>query len=148
MEKKNVAYEIELKVKRNKRFEQPILDEAVKTYEFMKKVYGDEILIYESSYVIMLNNQLQVIGYGLLSKGDTQCTCVDVKAFCKYCVDTMCTSAIFVHNHPSGSLKPSEHDNNITRRIRSALEIFGIKLIDSIIVADAGYYSYVEYDNL
>lgn len=148
MENKQLAYEIELKVKKNKKYKTEIVDDDFKVYDFMKKIYGNEILIYESSYILMCNSQLQIIGYGLISKGDSKCTCVDVKTICKFCVDTMCVAAIFVHNHPSGDLRPSRHDDDITKRIKESLNIFGIKLIDSVIVTDNNFYSYRRDDRI
>jgi DNA repair protein RadC len=49
---------------------------------------------------------------------------------------------IVFHNHPSGNLKPSTQDDSITRKIKSAAEIFDIRLDDHIIISDTGYYSY------
>jgi DNA repair protein RadC len=53
-----------------------------------------------------------------------------------------------VHNHPSGEVKPSPDDINITERLRHAGEIIGIRIIDHIIIADKGYYSFSQHNLL
>ena len=52
---------------------------------------------------------------------------------------------ILVHNHPSGSLRPSKEDSDITNKIKRACELLNIRLIDHVIVTDANYYSF--HDN-
>lgn len=53
-----------------------------------------------------------------------------------------------IHNHPSGEIRPSPDDMNITERLRHAGEIIGIRIIDHIIIADKGYYSFSEHNLL
>jgi DNA repair protein RadC len=51
---------------------------------------------------------------------------------------------IFIHNHPSGDPAPSREDREITRRLKEAGEILGIKVLDHIIIGDGSYFSFVE----
>lgn len=53
-------------------------------------------------------------------------------------------AVIFIHNHPSGDPAPSREDREITRRLKEAGEILGIKVLDHIIIGDGSYYSFVE----
>uniref|UniRef100_A0A7V1EI35 MPN domain-containing protein n=1 Tax=candidate division WOR-3 bacterium TaxID=2052148 RepID=A0A7V1EI35_UNCW3 len=53
-----------------------------------------------------------------------------------------------IHNHPSGILKPSEDDLKITERLKSAGDLMGIRIIDHIIIAEEGYYSFSEHNLL
>ena len=54
------------------------------------------------------------------------------------------TSIVLSHNHPSGSLKPSRADEELTRKIKEAAKYFDIKVIDHIIVSEEGYYSFAD----
>jgi len=54
------------------------------------------------------------------------------------------TAIILCHNHPSGNLRPSREDDQLTKRVAAACETMDIRLVDHIIVADTGYYSYRE----
>jgi DNA repair protein RadC len=51
---------------------------------------------------------------------------------------------VLCHNHPSGSLKPSKADEELTRKIKQAALFFDIKILDHVIVSDAGYYSFAD----
>ncbi|MCD6427798.1 MAG: DNA repair protein, partial [Caldisericaceae bacterium] len=53
-------------------------------------------------------------------------------------------SIILVHNHPSGSLKPSPEDRQITNRLVEIGKLVGIKILDHVIVSKKGYYSFNE----
>ncbi len=52
------------------------------------------------------------------------------------------TGIVIVHNHPSGNLKPSEQDKNITDKLRKACEILDIVLLDHLIISKNSYYSF------
>ena len=58
------------------------------------------------------------------------------------------SSLIVAHNHPSGSLTPSSEDIRVTRQLREAGDILGIKLLDHIIFGTRGYYSFLEHGEL
>ena len=58
------------------------------------------------------------------------------------------TSLVFVHNHPSGSLKPSTADNRLTERMVSAARIMDLNLMDHLIITTTSYYSYREQGKL
>lgn len=53
-------------------------------------------------------------------------------------------AVIFIHNHPSGDPAPSREDREITRRLKEAGEILGIRVLDHIIIGDGSYFSFVE----
>ena len=66
---------------------------------------------------------------------------VDVKIIAKYAIDSLASGVIFVHNHPSGNLIPSNQDKRFTNSVKKALGLFDINLLDSIIISDSDYYS-------
>lgn len=109
---------------------------------YARNFYHEDILIYESSFIMLLNQANNVMGYAKISQGGICSTVVDVRIIAKYAKEAMATGVIFIHNHPSGELRPSEQDNRITNIIKEALKLFDIRLLDSIIISETGYYSY------
>jgi DNA repair protein RadC len=73
---------------------------------------------------------------------------VDTKIVCKYAVDSLAQSVILVHNHPSGNLKSSGADREITRKIIDALENFDVAVKDHIILTESSHLSMLEEGTL
>ena len=107
MKKKAVEYSITAK-KQN--FEIVKIKSSIDSCEFARKFYHEDILIYESSFIILLNSANNVMGYAKISQGGVCNTQVDIRLVAKYAIDSLATSVIFVHNHPSGNAKPSIED--------------------------------------
>lgn len=116
--------------------------------EFIRKFYGDDIQIYESFYLLLLNRSNITTGYVKISKGGTAGTVVDIKIICKYAVEALAHGAIIAHNHPSGELRPSEADIAMTKRVKNALLIFDINLLDHIILTAESYTSLADEGHL
>ena len=81
------------------------------------------------------------MGYAKISQGGVCNTQVDIRLVAKYAIDSLATSVIFVHNHPSGNAKPSIEDKKISEKLKDALRLFDIRLLDSIIITENDYYS-------
>ena len=138
-----VKKSIEYKLSANKcEFEQRNLISSNDVYEYAKQFYFDDLLIYESSFIILVNRASNAIGYAKISQGGVAGTFVDVKIVAKYVIESLCAGVIFVHNHPSGNVRPSLEDNRITDKLKKALSLFDIKLVDSIIISDNSFYSF------
>ena len=114
----------------------------------IRKFYFDDINIYESFFILLLNSQNNTTGFAKISQGGTAGTVVDIKIIAKYAVDSLSPNVIICHNHPSGNKQPSDADLNITRRIKDALLLLDIKLIDHIIITENDYYSFADNGNL
>lgn len=63
-------------------------------------------------------------------------------------VNALALGIILCHNHPSGSLRPSTHDDALTERIQKAAKLMDIRILDHIILSDSGYYSYADEGRL
>lgn len=109
--------------------------------DYARHFYGDDMEIYESAFIILLNRANNTIGWAKISQGGIAGTVVDMKLVCKYAVDALASGVIFVHNHPSGNLRPSPQDIALAKRINDGLRILDINFLDSVIIADNGYYS-------
>jgi DNA repair protein RadC len=101
----------------------------------------EDMTIYESFFVGYLNNSNQTIGWHKISQGGVTGTVVDVRLIAKGALDTLATSIICAHNHPSGNLKPSNADIQLTNKLRKGLAILDIKLLDHLIITSDGYHS-------
>ena len=114
----------------------------------IRKFYFDDINIYESFFILLLNRANNTTGFAKISQGGTAGTVVDIKIIAKYAVDSLSPNVIICHNHPSGDKRPSDADLNITRRIKDALLLLDIKLIDHIIITENDFYSFADNGDL
>lgn len=134
------AVEYTLKAEK-KEFESVKACSSSDAVRFAQNFYHDDILIYESAFIMLLNAGGYITGYAKISQGGVCGTQVDAKIVAKYAIDSLASGVIFVHNHPSGNLMPSIQDKSFTKNIKEALKLFDIRLLDSIIISDADYYS-------
>ena len=114
------------------------------SYDFIKQFYSDDLEIFESVFILMLNRANETIGYSKISQGGICGTVIDVKILAKYVIDSLASSVILAHNHPSGNLQPSKADEDITIKIKAAASYFDITVIDHIIVSEEGFYSFAK----
>ena len=120
-------------------------DDSVK---YIRQFYLDDIEVYESSFILLLNRNNDTIGYAKISQGGITGTVVDVKIIAKYCVDSLASGVILAHNHPSGNLNPSVQDKEITYKIKEALKMLDTILYDHVILTADNFYSFVENELL
>jgi len=111
-------------------------------FEHMQPLIGD--LQNEEFWILLLNNSNKIIQKIQLSKGGLTATLVDVRLLFKQALEHFATAIILVHNHPSGQLKPSDADKNITRKIADAGNVLEIKLLDHIIITEYDYFSFAD----
>ncbi len=84
-------------------------------------------------------------GFYEVSNGGITGTLVDVRILFAVLLKSLTTAVILLHNHPSGTLKPSEADKRLTKKIKKAGELFDIKVLDHLILTPEGdYYSFAD----
>lgn len=115
-------------------------------YNYMRHKIGD--LDHEEFWCIYINNSNVILSAEKLSVGGLTATIVDVRMVIKRALELNATSIIISHNHPSGNVNPSRHDDEITKQIARAGNLMNIKLVDHIVVAQTGYYSYCDNNKL
>jgi DNA repair protein RadC len=101
-------------------------------------------LPHEEFVVLMLNRANEVIGKYDLSKGGIAGTVVDPKLIFKAALEYLACGIILCHNHPSGNPKPSPEDLKITKKLKDAGTLMEIDVLDHIIIAGEGYYSFAD----
>lgn len=109
-------------------------------YEYMRARV--ERLTHEEFWVVMLSQRLTPVGAERISQGGMASTVVDMRLLFKKVLDHQAAAIALVHNHPSGQLRPSGQDDDLTRRIVAAAKLLDIRVIDHLIIAPGGYYSY------
>ena len=101
-----------------------------------------EQLDHEECWAVYLSSSNRIIERQRISQGGVQGTVVDHRLIVKRALELLATQLILVHNHPSGSAEASEPDRTLTARIAQAAALFDIRLLDHIIVARAGSFSF------
>lgn len=112
--------------------------------DFARQFYHEDIEIYESFFLIMMNQATVITSYAKISQGGVAGTIVDPKIIMKYAVDDLAASVIMIHNHPSGSLVASGPDKTLTGKIHNALSYIDCKLFDHIILTKSDYFSFAD----
>ena len=102
----------------------------------------------EEAYIVLMNNNYKHIKTIRLSHGGITETAVDVRVIIKEAIMCNATIVALAHNHPSGNIHPSGHDDQITRQVKSACDAMRLHFADHIIVTDGAYYSYHESGKL
>ena len=118
------------------------IDGPKMVYELLKRYFAD--LDHEEFYVIFLNRLNNVIQIKQLSIGGTAATIVDAKILFKAGFDCSANSFIIAHNHPSGNLKPSNADIQLTKNIQNFAKMIDMPMLDHLIITDNGYFSFAD----
>lgn len=122
--------------------ELPKISSSRDAYSILNSKLAD--LPHEEFWMLLLNRANKVIKTESLSKGGISGTVVDVRLVSKAAIEHNSSSIILAHNHPSGNLKPSQQDLEITNKIKSALKLFDINLFDHLIIGDQQYLSFAD----
>jgi DNA repair protein RadC len=122
--------------------ERPELGTATRIYRYMHPLMQD--LDVEEFWVLLMNQNYRLIKKVRLSHGGITETSVDIRIMMREAVLANCTILAVCHNHPSGNLKPSKCDNDLTKSIKRACELMRIHFLDHVIITDGQYYSYHE----
>jgi len=94
--------------------------------------------------IVFLNRANKINHFEIVSEGGITGTVADPRIILRKALEEDAVSIVLCHNHPSGSLKPSRADEEITRKIKEASAFFDITVLDHIIVSDGGYYSFAD----
>lgn len=112
--------------------------------EVAKELFTDTNLV-EYFYMLSLNRANMICDSAKISQGGLTGTVVDIRLIAKIALDTLATSVVFIHNHPSGNVKPSEQDISLTKKMKQALALLDIVVLDHIIIVPNGnYYSFMD----
>lgn len=122
--------------------ERPDLGTATRIYNYMHPKMQD--LDTEEFWLLLMNQNFRLIRELKIAHGGISEVAVDVRILLKEALLCNATIIAVCHNHPSGNLRPSQADNDLTRSIQRACQVMRIHFMDHIIITDGAYYSYSE----
>lgn len=126
--------------------ERTVLKASQEVYDYMKPHLLD--LSHEEFWVLSLNRANVVIRASKISSGGLAGTVVDTRMLFKEALENLANSIILVHNHPSGTLKPSEADEYLTKKLVEAGKFLEIPVLDHLIFTDRGFYSFADHGGI
>jgi DNA repair protein RadC len=126
--------------------ERPDLGTATKIYNHMHPVLQDCDV--EEFWLLLMNQNYRLIKKIRISHGGITETAVDIRIIMREAVLANATILAVCHNHPSGNLRPSTHDNDLTVQIQRACKLMRIHFMDHVILTDGSYFSYQETGRL
>jgi DNA repair protein RadC len=113
-------------------------------YQVFKRVFNADTFNWcEEVVMLCVNNSNKVVGFYKVSSGGMTGTVIDVRMIFTTALQCLATGIIIAHNHPSGTLTPSEADKNITKKIKEAGKFLDINIIDHLIITDESFFSFV-----
>ncbi len=113
--------------------------------DFIRETFGEgQVELQEQFIVLYLNQANEIIGYYKHSKGAINATVADIRIVLATALKALAVSMVIAHNHPSGNLKPSRADEQLTDKIKQSSTLMDVKLLDHIIVTRDGYYSFAD----
>lgn len=101
-------------------------------------------LPHEEFWVLLLNRMNQVVKKKRISEGGVSGTVADPKIIYKLALEDLASGVIVAHNHPSGNLKPSQSDIDLTRKLKEAGRFLEVQLLDHLIIANRNYFSFAD----
>jgi DNA repair protein RadC len=113
--------------------------------DFIRRVYSRGTLQLQEGFIVLyLNRANEILGYYKHSVGGIAGTVADLRLIYATALASASVATILAHNHPSGNLKASQADIDITRKIKEAGKILDIALLDHLIITKTGYFSFAD----
>ena len=122
--------------------EKPVVTSSLDVAAYLQTKLRD--YKHEVFAVVFLNRANKINHFRIISEGGITGTVADPRIILKKALEEDAVSLILCHNHPSGSLKPSRADEELTYKIKEAAKFLDIKVLDHLIVSDDGYYSFAD----
>jgi DNA repair protein RadC len=142
----NIVAEVELVYKSKvKPSERPLIKSSKECYDLLLQTWDEnKIEFVEQFKVILMNRANRVLGIYEMSTVGVSGTVVDSKLVFMAALKTNACNLILTHNHPSGNLRPSRADEELTSKIKAAGKFLDIQVSDHIIVSKEGYFSFAD----
>lgn len=124
-----------------------LVSSSLKSYEIFKAIFAhdkSDLDAFECFYALYLNQNNKVIAVQLISEGAVNQTCVPIAKVAQGALMAHAVSVVLCHNHPSGNLRPSQADIEITQKVKKGLYLLDILVLDHLIISSNGYYSFAD----
>lgn len=125
--------------------ERPKITDSKDCYQVLLGLWDDgRIELQEDFKVLLLDRSQRVKGVYEVSSGGITGTIADPRLILAAAIKSLSVALVLSHNHPSGNLKPSRADEELTMKIKEAAKYHDIKVLDHIILSTEGYYSFAD----
>jgi DNA repair protein RadC len=124
----------------------PKITSSLHAHDLLKQVFNPNTIACQEEFIVLyLNNANIPLGTYKAGKGGITGTVADVRLILGTALKALATGMIIAHNHPSGTLKPSDQDKSLTKKLKEACSIMDIALLDHVIISPyEGYYSFAD----
>ncbi len=145
-EAKAISIVAALELGKRRNMSEIIERKQIKSSKDIFKIFGQKLgdLPYEEFWLIILNRANKIIDMKRISSGGVSGTVTDIKIILKTALEKTASGIIVCHNHPSGNIKPSNADTNLTKKLKSACELVDISFLDHVIVSYGNFYSFAD----
>lgn len=109
-----------------------------------KEAHKDCMQHHEEVHVLFMNRANRVLGIMCISKGGLYGTVVDIRVILQTALKVNCSSICIAHNHPSGSIRPSNQDISLTKKLKEACQLIDLQLLDHLIMTEETYMSFAD----
>lgn len=130
--------------KKFKPSDRPKISSSEDAEEVLREIWSAQIDFREEFIVLLMDRSNRVLGYQLISKGGITGTVVDIRLILAAAIKSLASGIIIAHNHPSGNLKPSQPDINMTKKVKQAGNTMDVQVLDHLILTKEGYYSFAD----
>lgn len=126
--------------------QKPLVSCSKQAYDVLKP---DMLYLpHEEFWVLLLNRSNMMVKKQRVGQGGVSGTVADPRIVYKLAMENLASKIIVAHNHPSGNLKPSTSDIELTKKFKQAGDLLDIPLVDHLIFADGGYFSFADEGHL
>lgn len=145
-EAKAISIAAALELGRRRQIENALVNSKITSsqnvFDYLQPIIGE--LTHEEFWILYLNNSNHILLKQQLSKGGITGTLVDIRLVLKQALELHAVAIIVAHNHPSGTVKPSEADKNLTQKLKKAAQTLDIKVLDHLIITEKAYFSFAD----
>lgn len=125
--------------------DRPRINTSEEAFRVLQSNWNNEIIEFiEEFKILLLNRANRVLGIVPISVGGTAGTVADPKVIFVAALKSNAASIILIHNHPSGNLKPSQADLDLTRKMKEAGRYLDLPIVDHIILTKESYLSFAD----
>ncbi|MGJ1334192.1 JAB domain-containing protein [Sphingobacterium siyangense] len=130
---------------KQRREDRPVLNSSKRAYDILRSAWDENKLeLQEQFKVLLLDTGCRALGIYDVGMGGIDYTPVDIRLILATALKARATKLVLSHNHPSGTLSPSQADRNLTNKICHAASLMDIQVADHVIVTRDGYYSFAD----
>lgn len=136
--------EVKLAYNHHHSIEPPVITTSAQAYEVLYHFFDEHMECHEAFRILLMDRRNACRGVLTVGQGGVTATTADPKIIFAAAVKSLACGIILAHNHPSGQLKPSEADIQLTRKLVAGGKLLDICVLDHIILTKTSFYSFAD----